>query len=115
MIINYFGKKINLDVRKLGAFSKGIGLMFKSRDNDNLLFDFKKETNMSIHSFFVFFPFLAVWLDSQNNVLETRIVKPFCFSVRPKKNFKRLVELPFNSRNKKIIKMLFFRRKNGKV
>ncbi len=115
MIINYSGKKINLDVKKLGAFSKGIGLMFRSRETDNLLFDFKKETNISIHSFFVFFPFLAIWLDSQNNVLESRIVKPFCFSVRPKKHFMRLIEVPLNSRNKKIAEMLFFRRKKGKI
>ena len=99
-------KRIALNVRKAGAFSKGIGLMFKGRESDNLLFEFKRDVGISIHSFFVFFPFLALWLDSENKVLDSRIVKPFCFSVKPKKPFRKLVEIPFNEKNREMIKEL---------
>ena len=106
--IRYLNKSIKINVRKLGVFSKGIGLMFKSRESENLLFNFNKDVKISIHSFFVFFPFLVLWLDAENNVLEWKIVKPFCLRVLPKNKFRRFVEIPINEENKEIIK--FFRK-----
>ena len=108
--IYYSGKKSELDVKKTGFFSKGIGLMFKTKNTNNLVFEFNEDVSISIHSFFVFFPFLAVWLDSKNNVLECRIVKPFCFYAKPKLEFRKLIEIPLNLRNEKIIK--FFTKKD---
>ena len=70
-------KKIILSVKETGFFSRGIGLMFRSFKTKNLLFSFKKDVGLSITSFFVFFKFLASWLDDKNNVLEFKVVRPF--------------------------------------
>ena len=99
-------KKIEIPVKKISEFGKFSGLMFQTKNIENLLFEFKKETKMSIHSFFVFVPFLAVWLDKKNRVLEIKIVKPFSISVGIKKSFSKLIELPFNNKNKGILKFL---------
>jgi len=106
--LNYKGKKIRLDANKCEFISKGIGLMFKPKITSNLLFEFRKSGNYSITSVFVFFPFLAIWIDENNKVLETKIVKPFNLSIRPNKKFRRLVEVPVNDENTKILD--FFRR-----
>lgn len=98
--------------KRTGLFSRGLGLMFKTKNTDSLLFEFKKNLRISIHSFFVFFPFLAIWLDSRNNVLEWRIVNPFCPRAMPEINFRKIIEIPFNLRNKETINL--FLRKNGK-
>ena len=106
MIINlkFHRKKRKIKVKKLSEFEKISGLMFKSRRNENILFDFQKDVKISIHSFFVFFPFLAVWLDDKNKVLEVNKVEPFTIAVLPKKPFRKLIEIPFNKENKKIIR-----------
>ena len=105
--IGLSGKKFNIEARELSPIRQAIGLMFKSKECDNLLFN--RRGRWAIHSFFVFFPFLAVWLDEKNKVLEYKIVRPFAFSVRPRNKFAKLVELPINRKNEKIIK-LFYRR-----
>jgi len=104
--VGFGSKKFSFEVRRLSYLNYWIGLMFKSKDSENLLFDLSGR--WAIHSWFVFFPFLALWLDEKNNVLEWKIVKPFSFFVKPKKTFSKLVEIPINSRNSKIIS--FFRR-----
>ncbi|PIN89000.1 hypothetical protein COU60_04975 [Candidatus Pacearchaeota archaeon CG10_big_fil_rev_8_21_14_0_10_34_76] len=106
-------KKIKLTVKRTGFFTKGIGLMFRTAKTDKLLFEFKKDTLASITSIFVFFPFLAIWLDEKNNVLEKRIVRPFIFAIRPQKKFRKLVEVPLNHKNRQIID--FFVEKRRKV
>lgn len=97
-------KKINLEVKKLSYFSNYTGLMFKSRNSENLLFDLPG--TWGIHSLFVFFPFLALWLDERNNILEQRIVRPFTFLVKPRLKFAKLVEIPVNEENRQIISVL---------
>lgn len=104
MEINYKGKKIEIKARELGFFGKITGLMFKTSLNDNLLFEFKSDVKMAIHSFFVFFSFLAIWVDEKNKVLEWRIVMPFTVAVLPKKPFRKLIELPLNKGNMKIFR-----------
>jgi len=78
-------------VRGLGIY---LGLMFKTRKTQPLLFEFPKDTRIAIHSFFVFFPFKAIWMDEKGKILEQKLVKPFTFSVRPKKPFRKLLEIP---------------------
>jgi len=102
MEIHFGKKKLDVKVRKVGFFGKIRGLMFRSRNCDNLLF----EGAEAIHSWFVFFPFLAVWLDNKNKVVETEIVKPFILRVLPKKGSSKLVEIPINERNRKIVEFL---------
>jgi len=71
-----------------------LGLMFRTRKTSPLIFEFSKDTRMAIHSFFVFFPFHAVWLDKNNKIIEQRKVKPFTFCVKPRKAFRKLIEIP---------------------
>ena len=92
-------------VRSVGNLGKISGLMFRGRETDNLLFEFRKKGFHSIHSYFVFFPFLAVWLDG-SDVVGCGVVKPFRFSVVPKKKFDKLVEIPLNKDNREIVKVL---------
>lgn len=95
------------NVKKLSSFGKVIGLMFCRRKNAKaLLFEFKKQSKIKIHSLFVFFPFVAVWLDDKNKIVDRKIVKPFRFSVFPKKSFSKLIEIPIDERHMKIVDSL---------
>ncbi len=96
-IVFYQSKiRFKIKAKKLSEFEKGIGLMFKPRKTENLLFEFEKPTKMAIHSFFVFFPFAAIWLNEKNEFIEGKIVNPFNFYVAPKKPFYKLIEIPLN-------------------
>jgi len=116
MIIYYKNRKISVRARKLSPFGKFTGLMFKINLNraDNLLFEFDRKSKgigTAIHSFFVFFSFLAIWLDKNNRVVGWKIVKPFTLSVRPGEPFLKLIEIPLNKKNKKIIAFFVGERK----
>lgn len=86
-------------VKKVSEFGKVRGLMFRRRKKVRaLLFDFKKKTNLKIHSCFVFFPFLAIWLDDKGNILDKKIVKPWKISISPSvKPYNKLLEIPLNN------------------
>jgi len=103
--MNFFlkSKKIKADVKKAGFFGKGTGLMFRTKKTENLLFDFSKNCRIAIHSYFVFFPFLIVWLDYKNRAVDWRVVYPFTLSVYPKKEFRKFLEIPINDKNKGIL------------
>jgi uncharacterized membrane protein (UPF0127 family) len=106
MEIDIHGYKIK-NIKKVSPLGKFTGLMFRKRENaDALLFDFPNPVRLRIHSFFVFFPFLAVWLDDRNRIIEKKIIQPFNFSVRPKKQFNRLIEIPFNKKYKLMLGLL---------
>lgn len=96
-------KRIFINARKVSFFGMIRGLMFRNSGCDNLLFSFSRPVKMRIHSFFVFFPFLAVWLDGKNRVIDWKIVRPFRLSIVPKKPFVKLVEVPLHKKNDKII------------
>ena len=108
-------KSVNVLVRKTGFFSKGFGLMFRTKNTKNLLFEFNKDVNKlgTLTSYFVFSPFLAVWLDKNNKVVDARLIKPFVLSIPQKKSFRKIVEVPVNVKNKNIIK--FFVGKSRKI
>ncbi len=98
------GKRIfKRKAQKLSYLGKFRGLMFRSRNTQNLFFEFTTPKQRAIHSYFVFFPFLALWLDESNHVIDYHIVKPFTALVKPKKPAKSLLELPLNKKNKRII------------
>lgn len=99
--VGFGKKKFDVNVKELTAIQQAKGLMFRGRNCPNLLFD--RGGRWAIHSFFVFFDFLAVWLDEKNNVLEYKLVKPFTFHVIPKHKFAKLIEIPVNNRNKRLI------------
>ena len=110
MRLNFKEKNIEIPVQKLGFFGRYIGLMFKSKNTKNLLFEFKNNTRNRIHSFFVFFPFIILWLNEKNQVLEWKIVSPFSLAIKPRNEFRRFIEVPFNIPNKKIIKFFVGRK-----
>jgi uncharacterized membrane protein (UPF0127 family) len=110
MKIKYKNKKIDVLVHKVSFFGMGLGLMFRSKKTKSLLFDFKENVSMAIHSYFVFFDFLAIWLDENNEVIEWRVVKPFISYISPKKNYRRLIEIPINKGNKEIIEFFVGKR-----
>ncbi len=73
-------------------FQKFKGLMFSNKKS--ILFIFKEEKIIPIHSLFVFFDFYAVYLDKNFKVLEIYHVKPFSIYISNKKRAKYLLETP---------------------
>ena len=108
IIIKHKKKRIKLSAEKCGIFRKFSGLMFSRRNKAKILsFEFENEQKIMIHSFFVFYPFIAVWLDNKNKVLDLKIIQPFTPCISHKGLAIRLVEIPINKSNKKIIKFFF--------
>ena len=100
----YFRKKnIKIDAKKARYFERGVGLMFRTRETRNLLFEFEKDSNTELTSLFVFFSFLVIWLDAKNKVIDFKIVKPFIFSIEAKKKFRKFLEIPINKKNERIV------------
>ncbi len=110
MIIKLKGKSVGIPLVKAGGIKKFTGLMFRSRNTSSLLFEFKKEAG--IHSFFVFFPFLAVWLNGKKEVVEFSIVKPFTPYVISKKKPNYLIEIPVNKKNQPILALFVGKKKD---
>ncbi len=80
-------------MKQVKGINQYIGLMFKSSKTEPLVFTFSKETKISIHSYFVFFPFIAYWyLD--NKLIDRKIIMPFTKNIRPSKSFNKLIEVP---------------------
>jgi uncharacterized membrane protein (UPF0127 family) len=103
IILNFGNKKIQVEAHQVGYIGKTIGLMFSRREKAKiLLFKFKKPTKLAIHSFFVFFPFIAVWIGSDDKIIEIKKVNPFIPYIVPGKDFISLVEIPLNRKYKKI-------------
>lgn len=68
------------------------GLMFSRRKN--ILFVLGQEKIFGIHSFFVFFPFDAIYLDEKKKVVDVvRGIIPFTAYVENRKPAKYLLEL----------------------
>lgn len=101
--VRYKRKSMYIDVNETGFFTRGIGLMFRSKETKNLVFYFNRPVKLSITAYFVFFPFLAIWLDKNNRVIHKEVVKPWKLALKPKKSFYTLVEVPINSKNAQII------------
>ena len=114
MKINFNKKIVEVfEVKECKGFNQIRGLMFSRREKANaLLFSFDKPTKMLIHSFFVFFPFIAVWMDNKNKVIDLRVVKSFFPSVSCKKPYYKLLEIPINRRYFKIVKSLVGEKKS---
>ena len=103
----YKGKKFNLDVKKFSGIKNFTsGLMFISKEKAKaLLFEFRKPVRFSLTSVFVFFPFVILWIDEKNKVVDFRKIKPFTFHIPSRKPYKKLLEIPFNENYKKILEV----------
>ncbi len=107
MKIKHDAREIEVPVKKVFNLGKIRGLMFRKKENSPaLLFEFKGDTLLEIHSFFVSFPFLALWLDEKNKILEKKIVKPNKIKIKPKEKYRKLVEIPLNKKFDDIISNL---------
>ncbi|MAG10874.1 hypothetical protein CMI44_00995 [Candidatus Pacearchaeota archaeon] len=105
--LKYKNKNLNLDVKRGNFFQKFWGLMFCRRENAKvLLFDFGKPVKISIHSWFVFFPFVAIWLGEKNKILEIKKIKPFELMICPGGSFHKLVEIPCSRKYYNTVKFL---------
>lgn len=87
-------KKSKIDIKNCvvckNFFSKARGLMFSKPKN--LVFEFDKPKIVSLHTFFVFFPIDALFLDHKKKVVEKTTMRPFSFYT-PKKKAKYVVEI----------------------
>lgn len=77
----------------LRGWNKYIGLMFK-KTSPPLAFLLYKKVNNCLHSFFVRFPFKAIWLDENYNIIDQKIVMPWTSKVCCKKPYYILLEIP---------------------
>jgi len=99
IFINYKRKKIKIIAENCNLLKKFIGLIFSRHEKAKiLLFSFKKKQKIIIHSLCVFYPFVAIWLDEKNNVVDLKVVKPFSFYVSHKNMADKLVEIPVNDK-----------------
>ncbi|MBS3071047.1 hypothetical protein J4407_01965 [Candidatus Pacearchaeota archaeon] len=103
MEIYYKNRKIKVPARKVSIYN--MGLMFKTKNTENLLFD-NLNKKFSLTSLFVFFSFLALWLDKNNKITALKIVKPFTLKISSGKPFSKIIEIPLNNKNKEIIDFL---------
>ena len=81
------------------------GLMFRKelQQKEGLLIDLKKDTNASIHMFFVKFPIDVIWLNSEKLVVDTaHNVKPNSI-VKPAEFARFVVELPAGTLKEKSV------------
>ena len=107
VLINFKGKKIKVEVEDCNSFRKFSGLMFSRREKAGiLLFKFKNKQKIMIHSFFVFYPFVAIWLNENGEIVDLKKVYPFNPCISPKESSFMLVEIPINTKNKKILSLL---------
>ena len=109
MKISYRRKKIEIPVKNVPFFSAG--LILRTRNTQNLFFKKIFPKNSSLTSYFVFFPFLILWLNKKNKVVDIRIAKPFERKISTRKKFSHIIELPFNNKNKKIIRLFVGKKK----
>jgi uncharacterized membrane protein (UPF0127 family) len=109
VFLKYRGRKLAIEPLEIcnSLWKRSIGLMFSSKEKSKAkIFVFQNPTQMSIHSFFVFFPFFAVWIDENGKILDKRLVLPWMFSVKPKQPYTRLIEIPINAHYADICEIL---------
>ncbi len=87
--------------------SQSLGLMFQFPKNDGLLFEFKIETSISLHMFFVFLKIDIIYLDKNKKVIKIKKnIKPFTSFIKGIKS-KYILELK-DSKNIKLGEKLKF-------
>ncbi len=101
VLVRYKGKGIEIPSRKVSLLSTG--LMFRTKNTGNIVFENLNGRDFALTSWFVFFPFLVLWLDKRKKVVDFKVVNPFEMSIRSVKGTDCIVEIPVNRRNKKIV------------
>lgn len=107
IVLTYKGQKVQIELKVVPKALHWLGLMFSFKNSAKpRVFEFKKETDVAIHSWFVFYPFVAIWFDSNGKIIEARRVKPFNSGIYPRQKFKKLVEIPVNSDYDEVCKLI---------
>ena len=114
MIIKFKGKNRDIKLKSVRKIRKFTGLMFRTKNTENLLFNFSEFESKNIHSFFVFFDFMAIWLNNRNKVLKVDLVKPFTILIKAPEKTRKLIELPINNSNKDLIEFFVDKREKFK-
>lgn len=99
MKINYNSKIIEIPkVRVLNGIENFTsGLMFSRKEKSRaILFNFKKTQSFNFTSLFVFFPFIILWMNDKNEVIDKKIVKPFRWCIPSVKTYNKVLEIPIN-------------------
>ena len=100
----YKNKNFKIKVKKCETIlEQTIGLMFK-KNSLPLLFNFKKPRKYSIHSFFCQH-FIAIWF-LKKKMIEIRLIEPNRI-IRMKQKFDKLLEIPINDKNFKLLETFF--------
>lgn len=86
-----------LDFKEVRGLNKYIGLMFNPFPKP-LIFNFVTPTNQTIHSFFCR-TFWAYWYDQDNNLIQSRLIKPFQSNIYCRKPYSKLIEIPIRCLN----------------
>jgi uncharacterized membrane protein (UPF0127 family) len=79
------------------ALARARGLMFRRGIRKPLLFVFdngreRARASCAVHSLFVFFPFSAIFLNSEKRVVDVRVAGPFISLITPRKDSAYLIE-----------------------
>lgn len=112
--LSYQNKGIEVeDIQKCSGLKKFSGLMFKGKDKAKaMLFDFKNPKKWAIHSLFC--PdFIAIWIDDKGKVVDWEFIMGNHLSIRPKKKFSKLLEVPLNKKYSSVAE--FFLEEKRKV
>jgi len=80
-------------MKQAKGIRKYTGLMFRTRKTEPLLFEFDNPVYIPIHSWFVFFDFLAEWT-LKDGTVESRVIKPFTSKIYSSKPYTKLLETP---------------------
>jgi len=97
VIIKYGEKEIKIEVGLCRGLHQLRGMMFRKRLTARaILFNFRRKSRPAIHSYFVSFPFIAVWLNAKNKVIDHGIVEPKRLWIVPDKPCYSLLEIPIN-------------------
>ena len=100
------GKEAIIDMDEVSGIKNFTGLMFNKNSNA-LLFEIK---NKAIHSCFCQ-PFLAIWL-LEGKIIDYKLIEPWKFSIKPEKDFDKLIEIPLNKKYEEIMDLFL---KEGKI
>ena len=115
MEIKLLNKKIKIsNFVVANVFLRLRGLMFRRKENSPIIL-FNLPRKQSLHSLFVSFPFLVLWLDQENKVLEYRVISSLKFDISSKSDFNKIIEIPINKSNYSLVKSIVgktFKKKN---
>ena len=100
--IKFKNREIEIqNIKKCRGIKRYFGLMFRPKSTNALLFEFDKPSRRAIHSFFC--PdFLAIWLNNKK-IVDFKLVNSKKFSITPKENFTKLLEIPVNERYSRVV------------